>query len=669
MLLTCTFAVENGSYVLRHLHWNKDYYNDASINYQKFSVLNDRYVNFNSPQGNFIVDKSSIFKEFDLGLLDYENPHILSVTALDYIILGEAVTVDILISKPLQNWGAKIDGVTPNKITYFDQHLYLLHRPDFADDKVLSVDVTLVDMGGNMAEQFISFNLYVDSFIRKIAEQKITDNDSLFSETIAGKTRARFLMLSIKSNEYPLVIDNIVLKTNIDPVLNPFTELSILAVSENSYVGYQTAITPNMGVQVPLLSSNVIDTSEKRYILCYSLNDTFPLGATFNIDLLSVAVHKVAGNQRQFVITTNLNSVEICAVPKTKPIIIQNIVPEYIGSRTIIDPTVVYELGQGTVNEMKYRIFDVTSGNIGNWYSVLNPTSSLAMATISPLQTYSQAAAVKQSKLSSSLVGVSSEAKQIEQQIRNLAFTHNHNYKIAFMLIGSDTSRVISSNSFLVDLTKPDRPSKNNLRGKVYSKNMALESATINIFKIDMDVPQWFDIESGLSGYNLLGKSATDPKFIDYASGNLSTTTGVQSVVLTLSNTIHTFIYAVQNKAGTWSDYSDELLVDLRSIGQGNVLYNSPNPFDSRIQNTTIYYTLQSNSDVEIKIYDMLGYLVKIYSYKSGLTGGQISNQLIWDGTNSLGAKVSKGGYILILKATDPNGSKTEKRCLIGVIH
>lgn len=98
-------------------------------------------------------------------------------------------------------------------------------------------------------------------------------------------------------------------------------------------------------------------------------------------------------------------------------------------------------------------------------------------------------------------------------------------------------------------------------------------------------------------------------------------------------------------------------------------LVNYPNPFDSRIERTTIYYTLASDAEVRIEIYDLLGYKVKERVYSKGDTGGQKgSNKIVWDGKNEAGDNVAKGGYIcrVYVEYDDAYAYAIRK---IGVIH
>jgi hypothetical protein len=126
---------------------------------------------------------------------------------------------------------------------------------------------------------------------------------------------------------------------------------------------------------------------------------------------------------------------------------------------------------------------------------------------------------------------------------------------------------------------------------------------------------------------------------------------------------------------GIWSDWSGtEQSV---ATGVNKVIIqgvgNYPNPFDARTggsgSKTTIYYVLGADSDVTITVYDMLGYVVKTTNYSAGAEGGRAGpNFVTWDGKNSTGRLVAKGGYIARIKVKSPGGTATEIR-KIGVIH
>ncbi|HVO32501.1 MAG TPA: hypothetical protein VMU17_01220, partial [Elusimicrobiota bacterium] len=142
----------------------------------------------------------------------------------------------------------------------------------------------------------------------------------------------------------------------------------------------------------------------------------------------------------------------------------------------------------------------------------------------------------------------------------------------------------------------------------------------------------------------------------------------------------HFYSYQIQtiNGAGTasaWSPMSSIVNTGLPSeiITQ---VSNYPNPVDTRkggIEGRTfITYILASDADVEITVYDLLGYRVMHWTFQGGGAGGLQGPNTVppggWDGTNEAGQKVSKGGYLAQIKASGGAGSSTVIR-KIGVIH
>jgi len=142
----------------------------------------------------------------------------------------------------------------------------------------------------------------------------------------------------------------------------------------------------------------------------------------------------------------------------------------------------------------------------------------------------------------------------------------------------------------------------------------------------------------------------------------------------------HFYRYQLQtiNGAGTvsdWSALSNTIDTGLPSEIISN-LTNFPNPVDTRkggLQGRTfISYLLASDAQVEIVIYDLLGYRVMAWSFPAGSPGGMQGANAVpvggWDGTNESGQKVSKGGYLAQIKVSGGSGSSTVIR-KIGVIH
>jgi hypothetical protein len=91
--------------------------------------------------------------------------------------------------------------------------------------------------------------------------------------------------------------------------------------------------------------------------------------------------------------------------------------------------------------------------------------------------------------------------------------------------------------------------------------------------------------------------------------------------------------------------------------------YNYPNPFGTPERaETTFNYYLPQASDIEFRIYTLLGELVYAKSYKAtDLQGtqGHHARDIVWDGKNGDGDPVLNGVYIAVLKANA--GSVTTK--------
>ncbi len=89
-----------------------------------------------------------------------------------------------------------------------------------------------------------------------------------------------------------------------------------------------------------------------------------------------------------------------------------------------------------------------------------------------------------------------------------------------------------------------------------------------------------------------------------------------------------------------------------------NEVSNYPNPFDSRVETTTLVYILNQDAPVTVRIYTVLGALVKEWVFGKAEAGGQAgANELTWDGANGLGPKVATGAYILLIKADVPGAA------------
>ena len=139
--------------------------------------------------------------------------------------------------------------------------------------------------------------------------------------------------------------------------------------------------------------------------------------------------------------------------------------------------------------------------------------------------------------------------------------------------------------------------------------------------------------------------------------------------------TYYTYRVRSWNFAGLHSEWSTVSAPAGTTIGTEllSKVSSYPNPVDLRKGGVEgrvdITYILNDNAEVTMTIYDLLGYVVREFKFSSGSEGGKLgTNHVLWNGQNGLGGVVSKGGYIVRVKASSPKGSKVLTR-KIGVIH
>ena len=82
---------------------------------------------------------------------------------------------------------------------------------------------------------------------------------------------------------------------------------------------------------------------------------------------------------------------------------------------------------------------------------------------------------------------------------------------------------------------------------------------------------------------------------------------------------------------------------------------NYPNPFNPT---TRINYNVNIDGHVSLKIYDIMGRLVKILVNDYRVAGNENGYDVHWDGTDKSGSKVSAGLYIYSLQTADMNMTK-----------
>lgn len=91
-------------------------------------------------------------------------------------------------------------------------------------------------------------------------------------------------------------------------------------------------------------------------------------------------------------------------------------------------------------------------------------------------------------------------------------------------------------------------------------------------------------------------------------------------------------------------------LISNASVSKTKVLQNYPNPFNPE---TWIPFQLSEASEVEIKIYNPAGQLIKALDlgYRNAGYYESQEDSARWDGTNESGEKVASGLYFYTLRA------------------
>ncbi len=90
-----------------------------------------------------------------------------------------------------------------------------------------------------------------------------------------------------------------------------------------------------------------------------------------------------------------------------------------------------------------------------------------------------------------------------------------------------------------------------------------------------------------------------------------------------------------------------------------DVLSNSPNPF---VGNTTISYTLPTSGNVTVKVYDMVGRLVRVLVDEFQDAGSQ---NVAWNGRDEAGNELSAGAYTYELVMLGGTGNMRHRQQLM----
>ena len=130
-----------------------------------------------------------------------------------------------------------------------------------------------------------------------------------------------------------------------------------------------------------------------------------------------------------------------------------------------------------------------------------------------------------------------------------------------------------------------------------------------------------------------------------------------KSVELKVSSDLSDAQYgnAMELSTGTASVLNEGAIVTSLSLTQ-----NYPNPFNP---STTISYNVDVSGMVTLKVYDVMGRLVRTLVDGYKISGYESGYSVVWDGKDQQGQQVSAGLYIYSLQT--PSGIKTKKMVLM----
>lgn len=153
--------------------------------------------------------------------------------------------------------------------------------------------------------------------------------------------------------------------------------------------------------------------------------------------------------------------------------------------------------------------------------------------------------------------------------------------------------------------------------------------------------------------------ASTTENTFDVTNGE--SVSGKYSLTLTLTNPVDGVeidipLNFTDSKGYSWN-YNFHAKVDLHAPIEWALYGNSPNPFNP---STTIRYSLKESADTKLTIYNNIGQSVRKLVDTSQAAG---SHEILWDGCDDNGSRVSSGIYLYTLQAGAY--SKTMKMMLV----
>ena len=560
----------------------------------------------------------------------------------DDIILGDLLGFDLFMNEALTSWSIQSNLFSDAQVIYKNNQLHVNIKPE----RECFGDVPLKTIAGNKREQLITINIIVENETKPLLITLY--KKYIHDEVHVGKKEAEAMLFSItNTNKHFLVITGLSISINI-PSKKSDIEGVFLYTSDNVCVGY-SSVTGNNKIYISILNgmNDYIITHDSKLFLRYSLKDTIPVSTNLQFTISNIYMYRTSSN-RSFISTVNIMSQKITTVEKDKPVITAIGVPHFHGNSDHISLNIACEVsetgGLMSILYYEYQIYDCNQQRI-----VFTGTQEM----------YNQIAS---KQYSTNRVSISSNPN------KQFKLLHNAAYQLIVTIKGSKSSKRITSDVFLVDLTPPNQPAEPIIKiADSSSKLIVNNDVAVNITVL---CPQLLDIESGVGRFKIMGKSISEPYWKELISKKVSTENIYNTTIYVDPKNRYEYQLLVENNAGVWSEPSISSVLNIESSSAlVRELFNVPNPFDSRKENTTIYYALDELANVDIRIYSVYGYLINRFQYPAGQAGGSLGNAITWDGTNQSGDKISRGVYYLILNAKTVSGRTQTLKYKIAIIH
>ncbi len=642
-LMTVAFAVQS-SYVHIPLRDYSRVTVAESINFIQMSLQTNHVIPRNQQYSTHFQRYGSYY-ENHLLTQPHINPQAESFDITPNIVqLGDIITLNIPINESLHAWYITQGSKTYRNLPYTTKTISFVSPVTDWFESPFSFTLSMKDAGGNQFSQLITINIRISSLNQELYGYSI-ENDVL-SEVHVGKQGAKALEFSIRAISDPSVIDMFSLSINTEVSLSYISKIALYCqTTSNAVLVTELNEITASSILLPITTHNILSTLPTIYFLTIDLSDTIPTSVNISLDLGYAATHRLTSASMTNTVTLNLIGKSMMTVPAYQPIIVSAGISDYIGNATIISPNLVYEILSGRASQINYNVFDLDN------YTYTGPWQRRNFQSVN--------------------TEINDRFRMINNALTGLLLKHGHHYQLVYDLESNLASRRVTSNAFLVDLTVPQTPQKPNIPTQNPQSILPQVNNAMVPIHLELTVPQTLDWESGIQAYRVLERTSKELYWKVIIENTVTQNTLIQTDLSKPIGSKYYYKITVQNKAGNWSNESAESEIECRDDTQIiDALFNVPNPFDSRRENTTIYYTLHDPADVDVTIYDLYGYFIYDWSFKAGMPGGTYENSIIWNGTNANGMKIAKGIYALVLKVKDNQGGIKAKRFYkIAVIH